>query len=304
MKTDHAQIQHDKSALVPYVTKYYDEHYQYYRMNEHSHEEYELMYVKDGQCRVSYIDPASGTDTFSLLKERQYIGIKRGIRHNLFIDRDHPCHILNVEIGFRPDPCPVRLNLLAEESGFMTLRNKAPAIVLLWDDGSVFAALTALHELLRETDTRSTDSEPFCTTGVALASLLLFSRIADQYILRSERASSSGQYVRQAKKHIERSYDTAEGVNIPELAKSIAVSPAHLQRLFKAETGMTLISYANLLRVRKAKQLLKTTDLSIIDVAINIGVGSRQRLNQLFTEYEGMSPGEYRKLWRNREFEQ
>ena len=87
--------------------------------------------------------------------------------------------------------------------------------------------------------------------------------------------------------------------NVSDIANHVNLSLAYMQRLFKAETGSTISEYINRLRLQKAKHLLIHTEMSIIDIAENTGLVSRQRLTQLFSKYEGMSPGKYRQTHKN-----
>lgn len=302
--TEHYDLRHHNNCtLSPHVSNYYNDHYQYYRMNEHKHEAFEIMYVREGKCRVSCTAPASGVTEEFTLEKGYYIYIRGGVVHNLFIDRDAPCRLMNVEIELHNNSASVNLGLLAASEEFGEFIRQYPDYVVVRDNGTLCTKLTALHESLFEYAERDDRIHTSASLNISMASLLLINCLAEQVVGRSLHIPSK-LYTRQAKKYIAENYDNPGDISIPWIAKQISISSAYLQRLFKAETGMTIMEYVSSLRLNKAKYLLRNTDLSVVDIAVNVGLGSRQRLTQLFSEQEGMPPGEYRKMWRNWEFEQ
>ena len=294
---------HNNCKLSPYVSNYYNEHYQYYRMNAHKHDAFEIMYVREGKCRVSCTNPISGVTEEFTMEKGYYIYIRGGVVHNLFIDRDAPCRLMNVEIELHSSNDPVNLGLLASSAEFAEFIRQSPDYAVVRDNGTLCTKLTALHESLFECAERNDGMHTPASLNISMASLLLINCIAEQIVGRSQHIPSE-LYTRQAKKYIAENYDKPGDISIPWIAKQISISPAYLQRLFKAETGLTIMEYVSSMRLNKAKSLLRNTELSMVDIAVNVGLGSRQRLTQLFTEQEGMPPGEYRKKWRNWEYEQ
>jgi len=304
MTENNAPNRLNMTEITPYVSKYYNEHYRHYRMKEHRHNEFEIMYVRKGKCRISCTDPANGQSKEYTLEEGQYVYIRGGVDHNLFIDTDSPCRLLNVEIGFQSGISPITISQLSENNDFPEFLKSDPPYIIIRDNGSLYTVLQNLHELLYESAEKNSGSHTPYSADIALASLLLISRLATQVITKSSAGTSTELYVRQAKKYISGHFDNPDDISISQLAEKIRISPAYLQRLFKSETGMTITEYITEMRMKKAKNLLRNTDMSIVDAAVNAGLGSRQRLTQLFTEQEGMSPGQYRKQWRNQQFEQ
>lgn len=302
--TEHYDLRYQNNCtLSPYVSNYYNDHYQYYRMNEHKHEAFEIMYVREGKCRVSCTNPTSGVTKEFTLEKGYYIYIRGGVVHNLFIDRDAPCRLMNVEIELHNRNDPVNLGLLLSSEEYGEFIRQSPDYSVVRDNGTFCTILTALHESLSKYAEWKDGIHTSASLNISMASLLLINCLAEQIVSRSPNISSE-LYTQRAKKYIAENYDNPGDISIPKIAKQINISPAYLQRLFKVETGMTIMEYVSSLRLNKAKSLLRNTELSVVDIAVNVGLGSRQRLTQLFTEQEGMPPGEYRKMWRNWEYEQ
>lgn len=78
------------------------------------------------------------------------------------------------------------------------------------------------------------------------------------------------------------------------LAERLNLSARHLQRLFKAETGLTMEQYLLAQRIARAKAFLRNTHLPVADVANEVGWESASYLALKFREYVGMSPTTYR----------
>ena len=288
---------------IPIVSKYYNEHYQYYRMNEHRHPAFEIMYVKEGKCRVPCVNPETHLREEFTIKEGQYIYIYSNIAHNLFIDRDAACRILNIEIELHPKCGHFSLESLPDAASFRKFLDAAPMYALICDDGSMYGMLTLLQEKsqeIREFDRDASD----ISLDTALTAALLLLKLASQAQAEPPSYNFAEEYVRHAKKYIQEHYDSGDELTISKIAAEVNLSSAYLQRLFRAETGDTISAYVNQLRLRKAKHLLEKTDLSLVDVAVNTGLNSRQRLTQLFHTMQGVSPGKYRTNSRNRKFEQ
>ena len=56
------------------------------------------------------------------------------------------------------------------------------------------------------------------------------------------------------------------------MANAVHLCPSHLRQLFKSETGVPLARYGRQLRLAEARELLRTTFLSVKEVAARVGV--------------------------------
>lgn len=83
--------------------------------------------------------------------------------------------------------------------------------------------------------------------------------------------------------------------SLDRIAKKIGVSEAHFCRIFKEYTGFRPFEYMNRLKLHKAKELLKSTDMSIKDVSEAVGYESHSYFSKLFKRYIGVAPSEYRR---------
>ncbi|RED64888.1 response regulator transcription factor [Cohnella lupini] len=83
-----------------------------------------------------------------------------------------------------------------------------------------------------------------------------------------------------------------------QLAATAFVNPAYLSRLFRKETGMVLTDYILQEKMRKAAELLTTTDRSISDIADGLNYGNFSYFARLFRKVHGVTPHDYRKPYR------
>lgn len=79
-------------------------------------------------------------------------------------------------------------------------------------------------------------------------------------------------------------------VDFTELAANVHMSQACLCRFFRRATGRTMTTYINQLRIGAAVQLLINSDLSILDIAFNVGFGNYSNFNRQFKSVKGSTP--------------
>lgn len=78
------------------------------------------------------------------------------------------------------------------------------------------------------------------------------------------------------------------------VAAEVGVSPSHLHRIFRAETGSTLVNRVQRLRLEAAAKCLRETDQTVLAIAQEVGFTSQSHLTRLFTRHFGCAPGRYR----------
>lgn len=83
--------------------------------------------------------------------------------------------------------------------------------------------------------------------------------------------------------------------SVSELAREVRLSPAHLQRLFKQETGVHISGLLAENRLRNAAQLLSTTDMEIKEIAYLAGYRHHSSFVRAFQRRFHQSPKDYRR---------
>ncbi len=85
-------------------------------------------------------------------------------------------------------------------------------------------------------------------------------------------------------------------VRVANLADALHLSESWLRVRFKETAGIPLGSYIQNYRLNRAMALLRTTRLSIADVAEEAGFGSPQAFSRIFKKETGQTPRTYRKI--------
>lgn len=80
-----------------------------------------------------------------------------------------------------------------------------------------------------------------------------------------------------------------------KMSRHFNMSIRHMNRIFKAETGSTPYQYVLRHKVETAKVLLKDTNISIRDIAEQLGFTDQYHLSNFFKQRTGLSPMEFRK---------
>ena len=97
-----------------------------------------------------------------------------------------------------------------------------------------------------------------------------------------------------------RDYLTAnyrKAVTLEDLSRRFNISKFYLQRTFCRYLGASPAEYQQKLRLTKAKELLRTTDLPVSKIAEDVGIQSISYFISAFKKQEGATPLKYRSAW-------
>ena len=86
----------------------------------------------------------------------------------------------------------------------------------------------------------------------------------------------------------------AEPLPLKELAESAHSSEFHFLRAFKRAVGLSPHQYVTTRRMERAKALLRTTDLSISEIAWQVGFANTSHFTTYFRKHTGVTPGSFR----------
>ena len=83
-------------------------------------------------------------------------------------------------------------------------------------------------------------------------------------------------------------------LSLEAMAAEVEISPVYLARAFKGAIGQSPHRYVLARRIDRAKDLLRNTDMPVVDVALSVGFSSQSHLSHWFQRYVGVSPAAYR----------
>jgi len=87
----------------------------------------------------------------------------------------------------------------------------------------------------------------------------------------------------------------AEPLDLEALARAAHVSPRHFSRSFRRTFGETPYQYLLTRRLERARHLLRTTDLRVVEVCFAVGFTSVGSFTTTFRRHVGISPTAYRR---------
>lgn len=105
-------------------------------------------------------------------------------------------------------------------------------------------------------------------------------------------AASADHIVSSVQAYISAHY--GEQLSLDQLAQQFYLSSSYLSRLFKRETGTTLTTYLQNVRIEAAKNLLRTTALKSYEVAERVGINDPVYFSRIFKKITGLKPKDYR----------
>lgn len=265
------------------VETYYFKEWKNYDMSFHSHKNIEIMYVISG---TSVIETCSD---IIKMKAGDLILLDSQIPHKLTVSKEVSCRMLNIEFHFNKNefslPSIRQLTESVEAVKFLFTSNES--YILLKDSGNIYAALKSM---IFELDKNSMDS-------IFMQQLLfdeIIIRISQLYQeLHGKDEGNTTIYIKKAKNYIALNYDY--DISVQDIASFIHVHPGYLHRIFKKNTGSTIIQYLNNIRIEKAKMLLSNTDIPVTDISSYVGINSLQYFTFIFQKSTGLAPLQYRK---------
>lgn len=93
---------------------------------------------------------------------------------------------------------------------------------------------------------------------------------------------------------IDKEVESGRRMDIETIEAFSGYSRRHLQRLFFAETGISLGEYIRRRRLNRAALLLRFSRRSFQDIALSLGFDSQQSFNREFKKNTGFTPRQYR----------
>ncbi|SFI27399.1 two-component system, response regulator YesN [Paenibacillus sp. UNC496MF] len=151
----------------------------------------------------------------------------------------------------------------------------------IWDIAPGYASVMADVYGIRE------------ASGLRETMLGLFGELAAHFARKH--THKNGRTIQKIKAIVAQSY--MENVTVQKLSEQVYLSPNYISLVFKQETGESLTEYVTKVRMEAAKELLKSPDLKILEVAEMVGYENAAYFSTVFKKYAGMHPQKYRSLF-------
>ena len=110
--------------------------------------------------------------------------------------------------------------------------------------------------------------------------------------VKQKKEESSKGVIESAKRYIKTQYN--KDISLDDVSKEVDISPYYFSKLFKEETGENFIEYLTNMRLKTAKNLLDTTEMSMKEIGIQIGYSDPNYFSRIFKKNFGITPTEYK----------
>lgn len=121
--------------------------------------------------------------------------------------------------------------------------------------------------------------------------------ITDCISKRGMQDASSKDKIQLATQYIKKHYN--ENLSINGLAELYNMSPNYFSSVFKKELNRSAVNYITEVRMEKAREYLKDTGLSVIEIAESVGYEDSQYFFRVFKKTTGVTPLQYRQQCRS-----
>ncbi len=101
--------------------------------------------------------------------------------------------------------------------------------------------------------------------------------------------------IRIAKQYIQQNY--MKPISLEEVSNYVGFNASYFSSLYKKETGSNFLEYLSEVRMNQAKELLKSSNLSISAICEKVGYIDLKHFTKSFKKTAGVNPNEYRKLY-------
>ncbi|WP_054942572.1 response regulator [Paenibacillus ihuae] len=113
-----------------------------------------------------------------------------------------------------------------------------------------------------------------------------------QFYLNVTKTTLKEKVVYEIKAYLESHYH--ENIQLDQLAERFDLNASYVSNLYSKSTGQTILEYVTLLRIVKAKKMLRESSFKISKISSYVGYDNQRYFCQVFKKHVGVSPGQYR----------
>lgn len=143
------------------------------------------------------------------------------------------------------------------------------------------------------------DPQPLLRSGVPQTLPGVYGAVRNQLLLATRRIGgvmrtlSATDFISYIQSHF-----ADADLSLEMLAETFKLSPSHVSRMIKRETGVSFVEHLTRRRVDRAKELLAETELLLNDIAAAVGFRDMSYFIHVFKRSVGITPNSYRRLHR------
>lgn len=274
------------------LQSFYSKEYEEFDMSLHSHNYLEIMYVVSGKCKIHVLK--NSVDQEIILNAQQFIVIDFDVFHKLTVTQH--TSIMNIELK------PVNMPYLCCLP-FSALKESSPTLVEFLNSFSTFtvledvASVNKIMRMIYSENLKTSLKDSLIITQSLINMLFVNIARCKDVVATSHGTTHFNKAIKYINEHID------DKIFIQDIADNIKINKAYLHRIFKEQTDDTINNYINKLKIERAKKLMVSTELPLVDIAATLGFNNRQNFFFAFKKQTGMSPQTYRNNVQKHSFE-
>lgn len=268
-------------------------HPRYFPENRHSHNFVELAYVLEGKCTQTFFIDGSDEPEKVEMKEGELCIITPGIDHSISVFDDS----IVINILIRTNTLKRTLTSLVSGDHALfeffnnTLYSDSVQNFMVFDTSDS----ESISDLIQAIMIELCEEKAYCQKTVLLMLGLLFTylqRDCNDKIRFSAHASTDIGYVPQILSYMHYNYADA---SVESISEHFHLSRPYLSRLFKEHTNKTIIQVLQQIKMERACELLRQTQLPVQIIAERVGYSDVTFFIRVFRKTTGSTPLQYRK---------
>ena len=237
--------------------------------SRHYHSTFEIYYMKEGSCSYFIDNKSYDVETGDIIL------IPEGVIHKTIYSKSHHTRwLINCPADYIP----------------RSVTSHIPSMIYLYRNRDILPEIERIFEKIA-TEYENQDMFKEELIRCLLSELFyIFARNSE----KRTRVETGNIFVEQTVKYIQKNY--MNEITLSDMARMRAVSPEHLSRTFKKETGFGFSEYLTLVRLQKAEYMLKCEPgKSVSEIAYSCGFNDSNYFSDKFKKAYGISPSRVKK---------
>lgn len=245
----------------------------------HCHEEFEFLYVVNGELLCSTEEQSVTT-----VKEGEIVFINSEAGHQTEFTIDGTA-IMGIQFKnlFHKNKIQQHLSLFSKSA-------RTPIFLFKKDDKDYEQVKTIFFSIFENSEKNDFSSECNVMSGVYAMMSLLHRR---NFLDTENDLKNTPVSIIAALEYIEQNY--MHEINLETLADMTGFSKVYFSKLFKKLTGTNVTEYVNFVRICKATELMDST-YTFSEIAYKVGFSSLAYFSKTFKKYRHCAPSDYKKM--------
>lgn len=254
----------------------------------HGHSFLEFTYIEQGEFEHSFENKKQ------TLRQGDYFIVDYGTQHAYRAVDESPVSVIN--LLFYPsfvdrtlkknDSFEKVVNSYLVRFNYTSLNSSPSGVVFSDNEKSVYKIV---REILNEYRNKQSGYLEYIRTLCAQMLIIIMRSIE-----KSGAKNTNSKVISSITDYTNQHYN--QKLKLCDFAKKYSYSLSHLSKKFFDETGLNFSEYLQKLRIEKSCSLLETTDLSVLQIANEVGYNDIKFFNKIFKKQLGITPRQFRAL--------